>query len=346
MNKYITLRARSGSFSLLLEKRAIIVLLILAGLSCLLVIAGLSVGSSLVSPLEVILHLAGAGTGEHAFVIETLRLPRILLAMLVGGALGVSGLILQGIIRNPLGSPDIIGVTGGASLAAVIFITCFAGGVSMDWLPLAAIAGAACMSSLIYLLSWKKGVTPIRLVLIGIGMAAAASAMTTMMIVLGDTYSTAQAYLWLTGSVYGADWVDVRSMLPWVLLFIPLALFFSKTANAQEMGDQVAAGIGVKVQLHRFVLLFISVALAGSAVAFAGGIAFVGLIAPHIARKLVGRSFGSLVPVSALVGGMIVCLADIVARTAFLPLDLPAGIFVSGIGAPFFIYLLYRNRHQ
>ncbi|MDP4097200.1 iron ABC transporter permease [Paenibacillus sp. P96] len=346
MSKYITLRSRSGNISFLVEKRLIVVLVALIMLLTAFLVAGLSVGSTVIPPIEVIKHSLGTGNDEYTYIIDTLRLPRMLLALLVGAALGVSGLILQGMVRNPLGSPDIIGVTGGATLAAVIFITYFAGTVSMDWLPWAAIAGAACISVLIYLLAWKKGVTPIRLVLIGIGMAAAMSAMTTLMLVLGDTVSITQAYLWMTGSVYGANWDEILAMLPWVLICIPLTLFFARTANAQEMGDQVAAGLGVSVQLHRFVLLFISVALAGSAVAYAGGIGFVGLLAPHISRKLVGRSFGSLVPVSALIGGMIVLLADIVARTAFLPLDLPAGVFVSGIGAPFFIYLLFRNRDQ
>jgi len=346
MNKYMTLRIRSGRISFLLEKRSIVVLAVLLLLFLAILVTGLSVGSTFISPIEVIKHLVGVGSGEHEFTIDKLRMPRMLLAMLVGAALGVSGLILQGIIRNPLGSPDIIGITGGASFTAVAFITYLAGTVSIRWLPLAAIAGAACMTILIYLLSWKKGVTPIRLVLIGIGMAAAMSALTTMMLVLGDAYSATKAYVWMTGSVYGANWNDVHAMLYWVLAFIPLALFFSKTANLQEMGDQVSAGLGVRVQLHRTILLITSAALAGSAVAFAGAISFVGLIAPHIARKLVGRSFGGLVPVSALVGGMIVVLADIVARTAFLPLDVPAGVFVSGIGAPFFIFMLYRNRHQ
>jgi iron complex transport system permease protein len=346
MSKYISFRNQSGSVSFLMEKKAVVVFSALGCLLIILFLAGLSIGSTMLHPATVIKHLIGVGNGEHTFIIETLRLPRMILALLAGAALGVSGLILQGIVRNPLGSPDIIGITGGASFAAVVFITYFADTVSIKWLPLAAIIGAGIMSILIYFLAWKNGVSPIRLVLVGIGMAAAMSALTTMMLVLGNTYSTPQAYLWLTGSVYGANWENVYSMLPWVLIFIPLALFFSKTANAQELGDQVASGLGVRVQLHRFGLLFISVALAGSAVAFAGGIGFVGLIAPHISRKLVGRSFGSLVPVSAIIGGLIVILADVVARTAFLPLDLPAGVFVSGIGAPFFIYLLYRNRHQ
>lgn len=134
-------------------------------------------------------------------------------------------------------------------------------------------------------------------------------------------------------------------MLPWVAVFVPLSLLFSRSADAQELGDDVAYGLGVRVQWHRFILMFISVALAGSAVAFAGGIGFVGLMAPHLARKSIGHSFSNLVPASAVIGGMIVILADVIARTAFLPLDIPAGVFVSGVGAPFFIYLLFRNRH-
>lgn len=346
MSKYITFTNRSGTLSFQFEKKAIVILLILFFLLIILFLAGLSIGSTMIHPVNVINHLIGIGNEDFGFIIETLRLPRIILSLLVGAALGVSGLILQGIVRNPLGSPDIIGITGGASFAAVVFITYFSSTFSIKWLPMVAFSGAGVISILIYFLAWKKGVSSIRLVLIGIGMAAAMGAMTTMIIVLGNNYTTTQAYLWLTGSVYGASWEDVYSMLPWVLIFIPLSMFFSKTANAQELGDSVASGLGVRVQLDRFSLLFISVALAGSAVAFAGGIGFVGLIAPHIARKLVGRSFGSLVPVSAVIGGLIVLLADVVARTAFLPLDLPAGVFVSGIGAPFFIYLLYHTRNQ
>lgn len=345
MKNYRSIRNRSGTISFLLEKKAVMIFLVLVCLSLLLFIMGLSVGSTFISPIAIVQQLLGIGNSEHTFVIETLRLPRMILSLLVGMALGVSGLILQGIIRNPLASPDIIGITGGASVAAVFFITYFSE-VSLKWLPLIAIIGAGIVSLIIYLLAWKNGVTPIRLVLIGIGVQAAMGSLVTMMIVLSPTYSTSEAYIWLTGSVYGANWENVYSMLPWVLIFVPLALLFSRAVNVQELGDQVALGVGSRVQLHRFALLFVSVALAGSAVAFAGGIGFVGLIAPHIARKLVGRSFGSLVPVSALIGGLIVVLADVVARTAFLPLDLPAGVFVSGIGAPFFIYLLYRNRHQ
>lgn len=321
------------------------VLLMLTLLLLGMVVAGLSLGSTLIRPDVVLRHLFGVGSGEYTFIIETLRVPRTMLAVLAGAALGVSGLILQSIIRNPLASPDIIGVTDGAAFAAVFFITFLSGAVGVQWLPLAAITGAGGVSLLIYLLSWKKGVSPIRLVLVGIGMAAAMSAFTTMMIVMSPIYSASKAYLWTTGSVYGANGANVYAMLPWIVFLLPLTAAFARSANVQYLGDQVAKGLGVKVQMLRFGLLFISVALAGSAVAFAGGIGFVGLIAPHISRKMIGPSFGRLIPASAVVGALIVVVSDLIARTAFMPLDLPAGVFVSGIGAPFFIYLLYRNRH-
>jgi iron complex transport system permease protein len=345
MSKHTTIRNRSGKVSLLIENKAVIVFIILFCSSLLLFVFGLSVGSTMINPLLTIQHLLGMGNGEHSFVIENLRLPRMILSFLAGICLAVSGLILQGVVRNPLASPDIIGITGGGAVAAVLFITYFSE-YSIKLLPFIAIIGAGVISLFIYALAWKKGVTPMRLVLVGIGVQAAMGAIVTMLMVLSPTYSTSEAYIWLTGSVYGANWNNVYSMMPWVFIFVPLALLLSRKVNLLELGDDLALGLGAKVQSTRFGLICISVSLAGAAVAFTGGIGFVGLIAPHIARKLVGRSFGSLVPVSALVGGIIVVLADIVARTAFLPLDLPAGVFVSGMGAPFFIYLLYRNRNM
>lgn len=345
MNKLFTIRNKKNSFSIQLYKKTVIVFLIGILLSFLLFIVSLSAGSTFINPLTVIGHLLGFGSGEHDFVINTLRLPRTILAFLVGAALGVSGLILQGIVRNPLASPDIIGVTGGASVGAIIFIVYFMGTISMKWIPLAAIIGAAIVTIFIYVLSWKKGITPIRLVLIGIGISAAMKAIITLMIVMSDTHLTTRAYVWLTGSLYGANWQDVYSMLPWIIVFLPLTLLFARVVNVKELGDDLALGLGIKVQLNRVILIALSVALAGSAVAFAGGISFVGLIAPHIARQLTGRSFAGLVFISSLVGGILVVFSDIIARTAFLPLDIPAGVFTAGIGAPFFIYLLYRNRN-
>ncbi|MNJ42391.1 putative siderophore transport system permease protein YfhA [compost metagenome] len=344
MKQHSTLGNRPSTVSSQLKRKWVVSLLSLIAITLIIFITGLSIGSSMIHPLAVVQHLLGFGTGEYDFIIDTHRLPRMLLSLLVGASLGLSGLILQGIVRNPLASPDIIGITGGASVGAIIFITYGLGTMSIKLLPLAAIIGAAVVSFVIYALSWNKGVTPFRLVLIGIGVAAVTSGLTTMMIVLSPAETASKAYSWMTGSVYGATWGHVHSMLLWFIGFAPLVLFFARAVNVYELGDVVAVGLGARVELQRLGLLVISVALAGAAVAYAGGIGFVGLIAPHVARRLVGRSFAGLVPITMLIGGLIVCVSDVIARTAFLPLDIPAGVFTAGIGAPFFLYLLYRKQ--
>lgn len=337
---------KSDRISFQIAKRTCWIILLLSLLLVIITIIGLSAGSDFIHPFIVVKELLSYGNGEYDFVLHTLRLPRILMALLVGAALGVAGLILQGIIRNPLAAPDIIGVTSGASMGAIIFIVYFMGSVGIQFLPLAAISGAAIISFIIYLLSWRKGVTPIRMVLIGIGISALAKAVVTMLLVISEVAATTKAYLWLTGSLYGANMTDVYLLLPWVALLLPLTFVLARTVNVKELGDDIATGLGVKVQVYRLLFLLISVMLAGSAVAFAGGIAFVGLVAPHMSRLLVGRSFAGLIPVTAIIGGIIVIVADIVARTAFLPKDLPTGVFTAAIGAPFFIYLLFRTRNQ
>ncbi|RSL35034.1 iron ABC transporter permease [Salibacterium salarium] len=345
MSNKITFRSKKELFSFLLDKRTLIVIAVLTVLTTILFILGIGVGSTVIHPVEVVRTLLGQGTEKNMLIIETLRLPRVIIALLVGAALGVSGAILQGIIRNPLASPDIIGITGGAALAAITFITYFSESLSIKWLPAAAFLGAFFIAIIVYILAWNKGVTPIKLVLIGIGISAVTSSLTTLMIVLSPNNEASQAYTWLTGSIYGASWENVYLLLPWVVVFIPLALICSRSVNIQGLGDDIAKSLGSRVQLYRIILVLISVALAGSAVAIGGAIGFIGLIAPHIARKLVGPSFGGVIPVSAIIGSLIVLSADTVARTAFLPLDIPAGVFTAGIGAPFFIYLLCRNRN-
>ncbi len=343
--KYITLRMGKG-LSFLADKKAIVVTTCLFLLACFVMVLSTGMGEIKISPLEVIYSILGKGTEEHALVVQTLRLPRVLTAFLAGACLAVAGAILQGMIRNPLASPDIIGITGGAAVGAVGFMIYLSGSLSIHWLPLAAMTGAGVISFLIYLLSWNKGVTPVRLVLIGIGVATAMGAITKMMLLSASIYSASQAYVWLTGSVYGSTWDHVRLMIPWTVIFLPLAYIYARKINIQALGDEIATSVGSTVQRERFILLAISVILAGAAVSVAGAIGFVGLIAPHLSRKLVGPSFGNLLPVSLLLGGVIVVVADLIGRTAFSPSDIPAGVFTSGIGAPFFIYLLFRNRNR
>ncbi|KMK75232.1 FecCD family ABC transporter permease [Alkalihalobacillus pseudalcaliphilus] len=343
MRRYYQIRAKNEQWSIQFERKTVYVFLILFFMNVLLFLSSLSIGSDWIHPIEVVKHLVGQGNPQYDFVINVWRLPRTLLAIFVGCALAVSGLILQGIIRNPLASPDIIGITSGGSVGAIVFIGYFMGAVSIQWLSLAAIIGAAIVATLIYLLSWSKGVTPIRLVLMGIGISAIMNALVTMLMVMSDTAITTKSYLWLTGSLYGASWSDIQLMFPWLLLCLLLTYILARTMAVKELGDDIATSLGVKVQIYRVIFLAISVVLAGIAVAFAGGIGFIGLMAPHIARTLIGRSFAGLIPVSALVGSFLVMAADLIGRSAFLPSDIPAGVFTASIGAPFFIYLLYRN---
>ncbi|MFC5528768.1 FecCD family ABC transporter permease [Cohnella yongneupensis] len=346
MKNYSIIRFKKVPVSFFLHKRTVAVTIALAVASIAAFLLSTTLGDMRIHPLDVIQAMFGNGTEEHVIVVQSLRLPRIVAAFLVGAALAVAGAILQGIIRNPLASPDIIGITSGASVAAVAFISYLSGKVSIVWLPVAAMAGAAITSIVIYLLAWKRGVTAIRLVLIGIGINFLLASLTKVMLVMNPNFTSGQIYVWLTGTVYGTDWSIVWMLVPWVSVFIPLAFVFARNVNVLQLGDDIAAGAGSAIQRQRFILLMISVALAGAAVSVGGAISFVGLIAPHMTRKLVGPSFGGVLPVSALIGGLMVVVADTVARTAFLPYDIPVGVFTAGIGAPFFIYLLYRNRNR
>lgn len=344
MREYLLLRNKKDSVSFIVEKSTILTILVLSFLTLSILILSLSVGSSFINPIEVVQYLFGIEEAENPFILETLRLPRALLSLLSGACLSIGGLILQGISRNPLASPDMIGITGGAKVAAVLCITIFTD-VPIKYIPIFAIIGAGLSAIIIYSLAWKKGINPIRLVLIGIGADAALTALVTMMVLLAPTVSATEAYVWMTGSVYGANWTDVFPMFLLLLFVLPATMVMSRKVDLQELGDDLAIGLGAHVQLDRIILLIICVIAAGTSVAFVGGIGFIGLIGPHITKKLVGHSYGAMVPVAALVGGIIVMVADVIARTAFLPLDLPAGVFVSGIGAPFFIYLLYRHKN-
>jgi len=345
MGQWLTIRGRAFSFQLNKRTMLVIALLLLANAAAVVICVGM--GSQRISPLAVIQTLLGHGDGPNTTIIYNLRLPRVLIAILVGASLGVAGALLQGIVRNPLTSPDIIGITGGASLGAVIFIIYFSH-LTIKLLPVSAVIGAFAAAIIIYAFAYRGGVTPMRLVLIGIGIATAITAVTYMLIITASFTPTAvavKAFTFMTGSIYGVSWTrDVATLLPWVAVLLPVAFFFARHLNVQELGDEVAGSVGSSVQRTRLMLLFISVALAGAAVAIGGAINFIGLMAPHIARKLVGPSYGGVIPVSALVGSLVLLLADLIARTAFVPLDIPAGVFTAAIGAPFFIFLLYRHR--
>ncbi len=305
-----------------------------------------SQGEYAVPPLEVVKTILGfPASSDYAFVVNTLRLPRALVALLVGMGLATAGTILQGLTRNPLAAPEIIGINSGASLVAVAVIVLFPQ-VATGWLPLAAFLGGLGAASAIYLLAWNGGSSPIRLILIGIGLTSLTGAFTSLMITFGNIYDVSQALIWLTGSVYGRSWEHLWPLLPWLAVFLPLTLVLARDLDTLNLGDNLAQGLGSRVEWTRSLLLLCTVALAGAAVATAGTIGFVGLMAPHLGRQLVGPSHVGLIPVAALIGACIVELADIVGRLAFAPIELPCGVITAVIGAPYFLWLLYRDRNQ
>ncbi|MGE6205152.1 FecCD family ABC transporter permease [Guptibacillus hwajinpoensis] len=349
MTKYTSFRMKAISF--LLDRRSLWVIAGLTGFVIIIALLSIGLGEIFMTMDEVVKALFGYGNEMNELVVKQFRFPRIAMSILAGAALAVSGAILQGMIRNPLASPDILGITWGGALATIGFLTIFSDKanaltVSIQWLPLASFIGAILAGFLVFGLSWKNGISPIRLVLIGIGLTALLQALTTLLMIIGPIYRASDANIWITGSVHGTNGQDVLTLLPWVVILMIILMVYSRRVNLQELGDDVARSAGAMLLKDRIALLLISTALAGGAVAFAGGVGFVGLMAPHIARKLVGSSFGVVVPVAALVGSILVMIADLIGRTLFSPLEVPAGVFTAAIGAPYFIYLLIRSRNK
>ncbi|BAY91123.1 MULTISPECIES: FecCD family ABC transporter permease [unclassified Tolypothrix] len=338
---------RSEAISFRIDRRVPLMLLCLAVAVMVAMVMNLGRGEYPISPLDIVKTLLGIDTSnpDHGFVIYNLRLPRTLVAFMVGMALAISGTIFQGIARNPLADPGIIGINAGASLAAVAVIVLFPS-TPIYTLPLSAFVGALLMAGLIYSLAWNNGSSPVLFILMGVGLSAIASAFTSLLITFGDIYSVSDALVWLAGSVYGRTWEQVFSFLPWLIIFIPMAMILARHLNVLNLGDDVAKGLGTRVEWQRGLLVLVGVALAGAAVATAGMIGFVGLITPHLGRQLVGTNHQGLIPTSALLGGMLVVASDFFGRTIFAPIEIPCGVVTAAIGAPYFLYLLIRNRKK
>ncbi len=326
-----------------MKRRHAPVVFILVLLNLLVALATIGVGEYAIPFMDVIKTLMGWGEKKHEFVIHTLRLPRTLVAFLVGVGLAVSGTILQALTRNPLASPGVIGLNSGAGLGAVSVIILFPA-ISIFFVPFAAFAGALLFGIIVYLLAWKDGSSPLRLVLIGIGISAVGQALILLLQTHGKIHLVTKATIWLVGSVYARGWEHVWSLLPAILILFFLTLALARHLNVFQLGDDVARGLGTKIEWQRGVLLLISIAFAGFSVAAAGVIVFVGLMAPHIARRLVGPSHGILIVVAALVGGLLVMVSDLIGRTLFAPIEIPCGIVTSIVGAPYLMFLLIREK--
>lgn len=299
---------------------------------------------------EVIETLIGQGTPQNELTIFDFRLPRITLALLVGIGISVSGAILQGISQNPLADPGILGINSGAGFAVVVYMfffqgtTFITGMLSIFMMPFVALVGAFVAALFIYMLSWKNGtVTPIRLLLVGIGINAAFNAGLIIFQMKMEPINFMKAITWLSGSIWGTNWTFVLAFLPWILVLIPYALYKSRYLDVLRLGDSIAIGVGVQIEKERRILLFTAVALAGASVSVGGGITFLGLIAPHIARRLIGAKHEKILPLTALIGALLLISADALGRIIMAPMELPVGLVVSILGAPYFIYLLIKT---
>lgn len=288
---------------------------------------------------EVVETLIGATSGPADFIVKSLRLPRVLVGIGVGFALASSGAIFQGLVRNPLVSPDIIGVTAGASLAAVFFIVTRG---PLMLLPVAAFAGALIATAALYVLAWRQGVTGGRLVLVGIAINAMATAAITFLIVRFPIEVVSSAQLWLSGTLYARGWEHVAYIALALAVLLPAALALSPHLRTLQLGDDIARALGGRPEPARAALLVVGSGLAAAAVAAAGPIGFVALIVPHIARMLAGPFTAGVLLLSGFLGALLVIGSDVVAQHAFTPLTLPAGVVTAALGAPYFMYLLYR----
>jgi iron complex transport system permease protein len=337
---------RGERFSFKLDRRVIPVFFVLLAVGFGVMVTSISYGEFDITAPDVLRTLFGIETADsrHELVVWTFRMPRILVAFMVGAALAVSGTILQGLTRNPLADPGILGVTSGASLAAVVTIVLLE--ASTVWLPLIAFGGGMVMAVLIFTLAWKGGTAPIRLILVGVGLSALSGALINLILVFGDIFLVQQAAIWLAGSVYARDWGHVQAIAMWLVVLLPLAFLMARPLNILGLGDDLAAGLGLRVEVQRIMLLTVSVALAAVAVAVAGNVGFIGLVAPHITRRLVGPSHEGLLPSSALLGGVLLMGADLLGRWVIAPSELPVGIVAAILGAPYFAYLLYRTRND
>ncbi|MDT0172915.1 MULTISPECIES: iron ABC transporter permease [unclassified Exiguobacterium] len=310
-------------------------------------VVSIGLGPASLSYDRLLPTLLGNGSFKEEFVLYSLRLPRLLITVMAGMALALSGSILQGITRNELADPGIIGINTGAGVAVALFFLYFPVDVGsfIYLLPIAAFLGALVTATAIYLFSYDRvqGLQPIRLILTGVGFSMALSGI--MVILISSTRREKVDFIakWLAGNIWGTDWIFVYSLLPWLLVLIPLTFYKANKLNLLALNEPVAIGVGIALEKERIQLLLTAVALAAAAVSVTGGISFIGLMAPHIARALVGPRHQFFLPIALLLGGWLLAFADTIGRNIAGPDGVPAGIVVALIGAPYFIYLLLKK---
>jgi iron complex transport system permease protein len=330
-------RPFSGRVSVALERRPIIAGTLIGLAALALAIAGLMIGDYPLSVGEVPKTLVGAGDPASGFIVETLRLPRVVCALLVGGALGIAGAIFQSLTRNPLGSPDIIGFTYGSATGAVVMIIIF--GAEQGAIALGSIGTGLLTALLVYALSYRGGVAGYRLVLVGIGISFMLLAFNDYLLTRARLEDAQQAAVWIAGSLNGRGWDEALPLAIGLVVLVPVALALSRPLKMLELGDDAATALGVPVERTRLTLALVAVGLTALATAAAGPIAFVALAAPQIARRLTRSSGPGLIP-AALMGALIMQASDLIAQRLLAPQQLPVGVMTGAIGGLYLAWLL------
>jgi len=317
-------------------------LVVLTGLAGGAAVLGMLLGDTLMLLGDLAAWVRGETGPAYTFVLDS-RLPRVVAALLAGAALSVAGTSAQAICRNPLAEPGLLGITAGAGVGAVVLITTFPG--AGTW-TLTGVAGLAALATfaLVYGLAWRGGLSSDRLVLIGVGVSAAATALITLVIVATDPWNTTKALTWLSGSTYGRTMGQSVPVLMALVLLTPLLVHFGRRLDVLALDDDTPRVLGMRLERSRLVALGGAALLTSTAVSAIGVVGFVGLVAPHVARALVGGLHTRVVPVAALLGAVLVSLADTVGRTVIAPAQVPAGLVTAMVGAPYFVYLLWRSR--
>ncbi|MGE8036219.1 iron-dicitrate transporter subunit FecD [Lysinibacillus sp. KCTC 33748] len=295
----------------------------------------LGIGSISISPIDIF--------SDNSFILFNYRLPRMIIAIIVGASLAVAGAILQIILKNPLASPDVVGVTKGASLFAVASMILLPNALTI-MLPISALLGAVTVATILLVFAYKQGAKTHSFALIGIALSAICQAGIQFFIVkFPDNVNT--TLLWLTGSLWGRSWNEILFLIPCIIL-LPIMLLFARKLEILGLGDKVAASLGENVQLLRYSFLSVSVILTGASVAVVGSIGFIGLVVPHLSKRLVDTNARRFLTMSAILGALFLLMADTIGKGLMPPVEIPAGIVTALIGAPYFLYLLRREKNK
>ncbi len=338
---------RFGPVSVVRRPRSLVAGVVTALVAVLLLALAVGRGEFGVPLPDVLRVLTGGGDEAQRLVVLELRLPRALTGALVGLALGTAGALTQAVARNPLASPDVLGITAGASTAVVALLVLGGGGtgaLAAVGTPVAALAGALAAAAAVYLLAWRDGIEGLRLALVGLGVGAAGGAATSYLLLRADLLEATQATVWITGSLNGRGWEHVVPLLVVVPVTLVLVAVAAPHVAVLQLGTDSARALGVRLQSSLALVVLLAVVLAAVATAAAGPVAFVALMAPQIALRLTGGS-GPPLAVSGLTGAALVLAADVVARTV-LPVELPVGVVTAAVGAPYLLFLLVRQNRR